>query len=246
MFQGLLFVRSAIAGARRSTPRTRLHLTLVGCAVAAGAAVYGSIPDSQGVISGCYKKTGGVLRVIDTAVDRCNPDNEIAVSWNQVGPPGPAGPAGPQGIPGPAGPQGLQGTQGPQGPSGPAGVSRATIATGPLFTFPGPEYSKVIARNLPEGNWALFATATLQGTSSGHGFFDGACQLRNAASFAIGPTARSRDSFDDVFQTALAMNGAISLGPGGGEASLWCRVEDAATGYFEAGQITAVQVGSFF
>ena len=99
---------------------------------------------------------------------------------------------------------------------------------------------------MPEGNWALFATATLQGTSSGHGSFDGACQLRNAAGFAIGTTARTLDSFDDVYSTALAMNGGISLGPGGGEVSLWCRVEDAPTGFFNAGQITAVQVGSFF
>jgi hypothetical protein len=115
-----------------------------------------------------------------------------------------------------------------------------------LFFFPGPAFSKVLAKNLPQGNWALFSTATLGGSSSGLSDFDGRCQLRNAAGFALGVQAVQSNRFEDTYETTLAANGGISLGPGGGEISLWCRVTGAATGSFVAGQITAVEVGSFF
>ncbi len=67
-----------------------------------GAAVFGvvsavqaAIPDSSGVINGCYQKNVGNLRVIDpSAGDSCRP-SEIAISWSQTGPAGPAGPTGP-------------------------------------------------------------------------------------------------------------------------------------------------------
>ena len=194
MHRQIRIVRRVFEAARRSTARTRLRAAGTGLAgvLVAAAAVSGSIPGANGVITACYKKSGGVLRVIDPAITTCDPNNEVAVTWNQVGPQGPAGPPGPQGpqgIQGPEGPQGFQGAQGPAGPAGPAGVSRATFATGPLFTFPGPAFSKVIAKNLPEGNWALFATATLVGVSSGLSDFDGRCQLRNAAGFALGVQA---------------------------------------------------------
>ena len=69
-----------------------------GAAYAASA----SIPDSAGVIHGCYKPTsnGGVspLGVVDTALPggTC-PKGQTALSWNQTGPQGPAGAAGPAG-----------------------------------------------------------------------------------------------------------------------------------------------------
>jgi hypothetical protein len=72
-------------------------------AIAAGVA-YASIPDSAGVIHGCYK-TGGshALRVIDTGVSgHCNGD-EKPLNWNQTGPQGPAGATGATGAQGPAG-----------------------------------------------------------------------------------------------------------------------------------------------
>ena len=78
--------------------------------LAASVAV-ASIPDSSGVIHGCYQGSGqgnqqgnqqgnwqgsGVLRIIDTTVESCAP-GETAISWNQIGPQGPQGPAGPTG-----------------------------------------------------------------------------------------------------------------------------------------------------
>jgi hypothetical protein len=95
----------------------------VGSSVALGA-----IPGAGGVISSCYAKTGGDLRVIDAATSTCK-SNESALSWNQQGIPGP------QGVPGPVGPAGPQGPTGPagaQGPAGPAGVSGYEIVGQPI------------------------------------------------------------------------------------------------------------------
>ena len=72
---------------------SRLLLVLV-----LGAAVFGvvsgaqaAIPDSSGVINGCYQKNVGNLRVIDpSAGDSCRP-SEIAISWSQTGPQGTQG-----------------------------------------------------------------------------------------------------------------------------------------------------------
>jgi hypothetical protein len=58
--------------------------------LAVGGIAYAMIPDANGVIHSCYKKSGGALRVIDSAVTNCDV-NETPLNWNQTGPPGPAG-----------------------------------------------------------------------------------------------------------------------------------------------------------
>jgi len=78
-------------------------------------ALSASVPDSGGLIHGCYKTEKGVLHVIDPSAankdqSSCKND-ESALDWNQ------------QGVQGPHGPQGPQGPQGVQGPQGPSGVS---------------------------------------------------------------------------------------------------------------------------
>lgn len=70
---------------------------LIALAVAAVASA--TIPDGNGVIHGCYTKSGGALRVIDASVTNCK-STETALTWNQIGP---TGPQGPQGAQGPAG-----------------------------------------------------------------------------------------------------------------------------------------------
>ena len=109
---------------------------VVGSIVAGGAA-FAAIPDSSGVINGCYQKNVGNLRVIDPGSgDKCRP-SEIPISWSQTGPKGatgatgatgPQGPKGDTGATGPIGPQGLKGDTGATGATGPTG---ATGATGP-------------------------------------------------------------------------------------------------------------------
>src|SRR3954452_23467193 len=103
--------------------------------VVLGAAVFGvvsavqaAIPNSTGVINGCYQKNVGNLRVIDpSAGDSCRP-SEIGISWSQTGPQGPQGipgPQGPQGLPGPKGDTGATGATGPAGSTGPKGDTGA-------------------------------------------------------------------------------------------------------------------------
>jgi hypothetical protein len=83
----------------------KLQLLVGACVVvgvgAVATVVQASIPGPGGVINGCYKNSGGDLRVIDSS-GTCK-NNETALNWHQTGP---KGPQGPQGSPGPAGPAG--------------------------------------------------------------------------------------------------------------------------------------------
>jgi hypothetical protein len=87
-------------------------------AAIAGTAL-ASIP-SGGVISACYDKQSGQMRIYDAdgGLPKACGAKEQSISWSQVGP---AGPAGPQGLQGEQGPPGEQGEQGPQGEAGPEG-----------------------------------------------------------------------------------------------------------------------------
>src|SRR5215467_13694795 len=78
-------------------------------AVGSGVAL-ATIPGSGGVVSGCYAKKDGTLRVIDSTA-QCR-SGEAALNWNQTGPQGPQGAQGPQGPQGATGPQGVAGVSG--------------------------------------------------------------------------------------------------------------------------------------
>jgi hypothetical protein len=60
--------------------------------IAIVAVVHATIPDSGGVIHGCYVQTNGTLRLVDDP-STCK-NNETAIAWSQTGPQGPPGPAG--------------------------------------------------------------------------------------------------------------------------------------------------------
>lgn len=89
---------SRLAGLRRRTVALFGGLLLLG-AIAGGVA-WATIPGGDGVIHGCYLKSGGTVRVIDASVTNCK-KTETAIWWNQSGPPGETGPQGEQGEPGP-------------------------------------------------------------------------------------------------------------------------------------------------
>jgi hypothetical protein len=101
----------------------KAHLPVVAAvaALALGGAAYAAIPGSDGVVHGCYAKSGGALRVIDASVTNCK-SGETSLNWNQKGSTGAQGPAGPQGPKGDPG----AGSRGPTGPSGPAGQTGFT------------------------------------------------------------------------------------------------------------------------
>ena len=78
---------------RKRRPRRALLILASACAlVAAGAGIeaIASIPDAHGVIHGCYSKSTGALRVIDSAKHKC-PRGTKSLNWNQRGPRGPRG-----------------------------------------------------------------------------------------------------------------------------------------------------------
>jgi hypothetical protein len=63
-----------------------MAVALCALVVAIGGVAYATIPDSSGTIQGCYGKTTGNLRVVDSAA-YCR-SNETALAWNQQSPPG--------------------------------------------------------------------------------------------------------------------------------------------------------------
>ena len=97
----------------------KVLIGLAGTVAIAGTVVYATIP-SNNVISGCYLKSGGSLRVLDPSATSCK-SGETSLAWNVQGPTGLTGPQGVQGPQGPIGPQGIQGVTGATGPAGPAG-----------------------------------------------------------------------------------------------------------------------------
>jgi hypothetical protein len=165
------------------------------------------------------------------------------------GPPGAPGEVGPPGpsVPGPPGIQGPPGALGSPGPEGPAGISQATFATATPFTYPAATFNKLLAKSLPEGNWVLFATANLSGRSEGEGgSFGSDCELRNADGLRLGETMHAGSEFTNVLEVAIPLQGHITIGPGGAEVSLWCRITLAPLGLALGGEMTALQVGRIF
>ena len=58
-----------------------------------------AIPAPNGVISACYAKSDGAVRIIDASKTGCKSYRDL-LTWNQVGPMGPQGPQGIQGVKG--------------------------------------------------------------------------------------------------------------------------------------------------
>ena len=120
--------------------RKRLVLLVVALAViTAGGVAYAAIPDSSGVIHGCYTSGGGgsgnnngnnnnnggssgTLRVVDSA-GQCK-GNETAISWNQKGQKGDPG------LPGTNGTNGKDGANGANGTNGSNGISPTVTQLG--------------------------------------------------------------------------------------------------------------------
>src|SRR6476660_8014630 len=93
-----------IAGVVRRAALPALVSALVLLVGVATGAIPGS---SDGKISACYGKVGGIVRVIDVDKgEKCSTALEKPLAWNV------AGPAGRDGAQGPPGPQGEQGQPG--------------------------------------------------------------------------------------------------------------------------------------
>jgi hypothetical protein len=88
----------------------RIGLFLFAVGFAQVGTAYAAIPNG-GVITGCYQKNAGALRVIDTTVTNCK-SNETRLEWNIKGEKGDPGKDGTDGI------NGNDGTNGTDGVSG--------------------------------------------------------------------------------------------------------------------------------
>src|SRR4051812_15332705 len=152
----------------------------IGLLAALAGGGYAAIPDSHGVIHGCFSNNGD-LRVVTRASD-CH-HNETALQWSQTGPQGPPGgpgPAGSQGAPGPQGPAGSPGSKGDPGPRGPSDGYTTNNGLNPQNFNVGTGVT-VATLNLPSGNY-LFNAKVLVGNRSSASDQETTCALRFGAS----------------------------------------------------------------
>jgi len=89
---------------RLSRRSVALAVAVVALAAVGVGVALAAIP-SNGQINGCFLKSGGTLRVIDTTVTTCKA-GEQSLSWNVQGAPGAKGDTGAPGAPGAPGPAG--------------------------------------------------------------------------------------------------------------------------------------------
>lgn len=147
---------------RPPTPYEVAALLVAVLALAAGGVAFAAIP-SNGVISACYVKSGGTLRVIDATTGNCS-SKETSLSWNVQGP------AGPQGSPGPSGPPGPTGSPGPSGAPGAAGISGYELVTGfDDVQNPFEPGRRDVVLHCPEGKRFLGGGFALYSTKDGWG-----------------------------------------------------------------------------
>ena len=199
----------------------RIGLAGIGVALAviAGGAAYATIP-SSGLISGCYTKSGGTLRVIDSSTASCSP-KETALSWNvqgAAGPQGPVGPKGDQGVQGIQGIKGDDGVQGVQGPKGDAGTSDVYLASNDGAVVPvGITYQEMLGLTLADaGNYSLTAKGTWDGTIATP-IASGGCRLAWSGGVLDTVSLHAAPDTNDAF----ALIGAVAL-PAGSHISLAC------------------------
>ena len=250
-------VASLVAG---RLDRGRRALVIAASAVIAVAGVAAATIPSNNIIDGCYSRSGGALRVIDGTVTKCA-KNETSLAWNvqgvkgetgetgATGATGPQGPAGPQGQPGPQGPAGPQGPVGATGPAGPAGPSvLANVIYVDRHYFAGPDFEKVLSKNLGEGMYAFIATIRLNATYSAERTFN--CELRDGATILGGARSyhdTSAGSGDESQSTeTLTFNGTRAVPASGTEISVWCLNAGSPSGIMAGGQLMTLKIAGSF
>ncbi len=137
--------------------RLVLALAVGGAVFGIATAVQASIPDSSGVIHGCYNNSlahgypTGALRVIDTSKVNGNCASwETPLNWLQAAPTGATGPTGQ------TGPTGPTGATGPTGPSGTPDVwSAATSPPGAAISLG--QQTLVLTKAVPAGTYLIQA-----------------------------------------------------------------------------------------
>jgi hypothetical protein len=203
----------------------------VAAVLSVSAAVFATIP-SAGVISGCYTKSGGALRVIDGTVTSCS-NKETALNWNVQGIQGAVGPQGPQGIPGPQGVTGPQGPVGPIGPRGPSGVSHVYVTALQNSIALNSSPSQVLILNLPAGTYLVLGktdVSTNNGTAGNCYLNAGSVELDHSGAGVVGAAS---------FSLGISLQATVGL-PDGGSVVMNCSGQQAALAKLTAIAIDAV------
>ena len=127
---------------------------------------FATIPGPNGVISSCYRKIDGALRVVDST-EQCK-SNEEALTFNQTGP------------------------QGPVGPQGPSGTSQvyAYRSTGSFILLNTTGNVLVASKNVPAGSYVIDVKLTARNNDAGgkHNVF---CSLSTGDTAAASVTDRN-------------------------------------------------------
>ncbi len=77
--------RAVETGGSSLKPLLWMGVAASAATVTAGVVAYAATSDQGGVISGCYQKSTGALRVIDPGAGESCRSQEVAISWNQRG-----------------------------------------------------------------------------------------------------------------------------------------------------------------
>ena len=242
--------------------RTLLAVLVVAAATAGGIA-YASIPDSGGVIHGCYSLNGAggtngtPLNIVNSDIASCSKGQQ-AVTWSQTGPQGTAGKDGvsvtstslgagnancPTGgsqftAAGPTVTYACNGDKGDKGDTGAAGPSNAYTNYGDGIHKIGSGLTQTVASvSLPSGSYTLSASVTVGKEDSDD--THGSCSLVSAGTLN-GQGALA--SLEGVFQVRMPLIGDVTITANGTSVFLRCYAIDGTID--AAGELIATKVGS--
>jgi hypothetical protein len=192
------------SGRRRLPGRRSVMAAVVGICAATlvSGAAYASIPDSGGVIHGCYGNASGALFLATSPSNTCHP-GLTPLAWSQTGPQGPQGIQGVKGVDGTNGIDGTNGSDGAPGapgPTGAAGVSDAYIArqSGSVDSSGG---KQILSLSVPSGSYVVMAK--IDGTDEDQDYQTTTCTLSTGDQTAMRLNSSAFSEVDDI--------GALSL-----------------------------------
>jgi len=241
----------------------RAWLVAIGFVVAAiaGGIAFAAIPDSSGLIHGCYNpnganaRNGTPLNIVNSDTSSCR-SNQLEISWNQTGPPGPAGddgvsvtssslssgdancPAGGSAFTAAGGNvtyacNGLKGDKGDTGETGPPGPSAAYTNYGDGFHAIGDGLTQTLASlTVPSGSYVLSGAVQAGGVGGGTNL---------QCSFLSGGTSHGLLAVI-VDNGAQPMLGDVTLGLASNRIFLRCFAQGGTVE--AAGQMIATKVGA--